>query len=79
MSLPEDDFDRLLEEEREIIQEESNIESMDAVGMWSVVDIIDEMENKKYCLYPNFSILVFPKVMITKIRKFKVFQRIQMI
>ena len=33
MSLPEDDFDRLLEEEREIIQEESNIESMDAVGM----------------------------------------------
>ena len=79
MSLPEDDFDRLLEEEREIIQEESNIESMDAVCMWSVVDIIDEMENKKYCLYPNFSILVFPKVMITKIRKFKVFQRIQMI
>ena len=33
MSLPEDDFDRLLEEEREIIQEESNIESMDAVCM----------------------------------------------
>lgn len=31
MSLPEDDFDRLLEEEREIRQEENNIESIDMV------------------------------------------------
>lgn len=31
MSLPEDDFDRLLEEEREIRQEENNIESFDMV------------------------------------------------
>ena len=33
MSLPEDDFDRLLEEEHEIRQEENNIESIDMVSV----------------------------------------------
>lgn len=33
MSLPEDDFDRLLQEEREIRQEENNIESFDMVNV----------------------------------------------